>query len=118
MTDLSTRLQATLGEKYRIERELGGGGMSRVFLALETALERRVVIKVLPPELAAGVNTDRFRREIQLAASLQHPHIVQLLAAGDPDHGNPHHGVLGAAGPLPGKDPGPPPVPQHRSRAK
>src|SRR5689334_15306043 len=81
MTDLSTRLQATLGEKYRIERELGGGGMSRVFLALETALERRVVIKVLPPELAAGVNTDRFRREIQLAASLQHPHIVQLLAA-------------------------------------
>src|SRR5690242_1759203 len=81
MTDLSTRLQATLGEKYRIERELGGGGMSRVFLALETALGRRVVIKVLPPELAAGVNTDRFRREIQLAASLQHPHIVQLLAA-------------------------------------
>jgi len=82
MTDLSTRLQATLGEKYRIERELGGGGMSRVFLALETALGRRVVIKVLPPELAAGVNTDRFRREIQLAASLQHPHIVPLLAAG------------------------------------
>ena len=59
MTDLSMRLQATLGEKYRIERELGGGGMSRVFLVIETALGRRVVIKVLPPELAAGVNTDR-----------------------------------------------------------
>jgi serine/threonine-protein kinase len=56
--------------------------MSRVFVATETALGRRVVIKVLPPELAAGLSVDRFRREIQLAASLQHPHIVPLLAAG------------------------------------
>ncbi|HXV90909.1 MAG TPA: hypothetical protein VD707_06025, partial [Gemmatimonadales bacterium] len=82
MTELETRLQAALGDAYRIAKELGGGGMSRVFLAHETALGRRVVIKVLPPEMAAGVNIERFRREIQLAASLQHPHIVPLHAAG------------------------------------
>jgi tetratricopeptide (TPR) repeat protein len=82
LTELADRLQAALGQAYTIERELGGGGMSRVFVAIETALGRRVVIKVLPPELAAGLSVDRFRREIQLAASLQHPHIVPLLAAG------------------------------------
>jgi serine/threonine-protein kinase len=76
------RLQAALASSYRIERELGGGGMSRVFVATEIALDRKVVIKVLPPEMAAGVNVERFRREIQLAASLQHPHIVPLHAAG------------------------------------
>ena len=59
--------------------------MSRVFVAQETDLGRQVVIKVLPPELAAGLSVDRFRREIQLAASLQHPHIVPLLAAGHAD---------------------------------
>ena len=57
--------------------------MSRVFVAEETALGRKVVIKVLPPELAAVLSADRFRREIQLAASLQHPHIVPLFAAGE-----------------------------------
>ena len=56
--------------------------MSRVFLAEEIGLQRQVVVKVLPPEMAAGVNQDRFRREIQLAARLQHPHIVPLLTAG------------------------------------
>ncbi len=56
--------------------------MSRVFVAEETGLGRKVVIKVLPPELAATLSVDRFRREIQLAASLQHPHIVPLLATG------------------------------------
>jgi serine/threonine-protein kinase len=70
-----------VGTTYTLERELGGGGMSRVFVATETALGRKVVIKVLPPETAAGVNVERFRREIQLAASLQHPHIVPLHAA-------------------------------------
>src|SRR5213592_621278 len=59
--------------------------MSSVFLAQERALGRPVVVKVLPPEMAAGVNAERFRREIQLAASLQHPHIVPLLAAGHAD---------------------------------
>jgi len=68
-----------------VERELGGGGMSRVFLATEVQLDRQVVIKVLPPDLAAGLNVERFRREIQLAAKLQHPHIVPLLAAGSAD---------------------------------
>ena len=82
MHDLADRLQASLGDAYRIDRELGGGGMSHVFVAQETALGRQVVIKVLPPEMAASVNLERFRREIQLAASLQHPHIVPLLAAG------------------------------------
>ena len=79
--ELLQRLQAAVGEAYRIERELGGGGMSRVFLAEETALGRQVVIKVLPPEMAAGVSQERFHREIQLAAKLQHPHIVPLLTA-------------------------------------
>lgn len=82
MTDLAATLSAVLGTAYRIERELGGGGMSRVFLAEETALGRRVVVKVLPPDTVASVNADRFRREIQLAAQLQHPAIVPLLTAG------------------------------------
>ncbi len=73
MSDLETRLQAAVGDAFRLERELGGGGMSRVFLAEERRLGRRVVIKVLPPEMAAGVSIERFEREIQLAAKLQHP---------------------------------------------
>jgi serine/threonine-protein kinase len=80
-SDLQTRLQEALGDAYQIERELGGGGMSRVFVARERALGRLVVVKVLPPEMAAAVNIERFRREIQLAASLQHPHIVPVHAA-------------------------------------
>ena len=82
-SDFRDRLQASLGSAYTIERELGGGGMSRVFVATETAFDRRVVVKVLPPELAAGVSTDRFKREILVAARLQHPHIVPVLAAGE-----------------------------------
>ena len=82
MTELQDRLQQALGTTYRLERELGGGGMSRVFVAEETALGRKVVVKVLPPEYGAGLNVDRFRREIQVAAGLHHPHIVPLLAAG------------------------------------
>ncbi|MFN2399337.1 MAG: protein kinase [Gemmatimonadaceae bacterium] len=81
-TDLQGRLQAMLGEGYRLERELGGGAMSRVFVAEEIALGRRVVVKVLPPELAAGVSEERFRREIQVAAQLRHPCIVPVHAAG------------------------------------
>ncbi|HXM37490.1 MAG TPA: serine/threonine-protein kinase [Gemmatimonadales bacterium] len=82
MAELSDRLQAVLGTAYQIEKELGGGGMSRVFVAVDTRLARRVVVKVLPPELAAEISVDRFNREIQLSASLQHPHIVPLLTAG------------------------------------
>jgi len=84
-TEFADRLQAALGSGYAIERELGGGGMSRVYLARETALGREVVLKVLPPELTSSVNLDRFRREIQYAAQLQHPHIVPLLNAGEND---------------------------------
>ncbi len=82
MPQLREQLETALGPAYRFERELGGGGMSRVFLAEEAALGRRVVVKVLAPDLAAGVSGERFRREVQLAAKLQHPHIVPLLAAG------------------------------------
>ena len=83
MSHLIEQLQATLGAAYRLEHELGGGGMSRVFVAHEVALGRKVVVKVLLPELAAGVSVDRFRREILFAAQLQHPHIVPLLSAGE-----------------------------------
>jgi serine/threonine protein kinase len=83
MTDFADHLQTALGTNYQLERELSGGGMSRVFVATERSLGRKVVVKVLPPELAAGVNRDRFRREIQVAAQLQHPHIVPLLSAGE-----------------------------------
>src|SRR5260221_14367838 len=83
MAELREQLQTTLGDSYQLEQELGGGGMSRVFVAHETSLGRKVVVKVLPPEMAAAVSIDRFRREIQLAAQLQHPHIVPLLSAGE-----------------------------------
>jgi tetratricopeptide (TPR) repeat protein len=75
--------QNALGGAYTLERELGGGGMSRVFLAEETALKRKVVVKILPPDLFVGVNVERFNREILVAARLQHPHIVPVLAAGE-----------------------------------
>ena len=83
--DLRDQLQETLGGTYALERELGGGGMSRVFVAQERRLNRKVVIKVLSMELAAGVSADRFEREIQLAASLQQANIVPILAAGETD---------------------------------
>jgi serine/threonine-protein kinase len=83
MTDFAEHLQVALGTNYQLDRELPGGGMSRVFVAIDRSLGRKVVVKVLPPELAAGVNRDRFRREIQVAAQLQHPHVVPLLSAGE-----------------------------------
>jgi len=85
MTELRDQLQSALGSAYVLERELGGGGMSRVFVAEESALGRKVVVKVLHPDLVAGVNVDRFRREIQVAARLQQAQIVPLLAAGEID---------------------------------
>lgn len=83
VADIRDMLQASLGASYSIERELGGGGMSRVFVAEESSLGRRVVVKVLSPDLAAAVSVERFKREIVLAARLQHPHIVPLLIAGE-----------------------------------
>src|SRR5207253_2415585 len=82
-TDLGAYLQAALGDTYTIDRELGGGGMSRVFLAREHALGRTVVIKVLLPLLAAGIRTERFAREVRVAAALQHPNVVPLFTAGE-----------------------------------
>ncbi len=80
---LSGRLQTALGDNYRVERELGGGGMSRVFVAFDTSLERQVVVKVLHEDVVEGISRERFRREILLSANLQHPNIVGVLAAGD-----------------------------------
>src|SRR5688500_18439944 len=79
---LRVELEAALSGAYTFERELGGGGMSRVFLAEETALGRRVVVKVLAPELAQELSAERFAREIRLSARLQHPGIVPVLSAG------------------------------------
>src|SRR5215216_170582 len=75
-------LDSSLGETYRIDRELGGGGMSRVFLAEERALGRLVVVKVLSSELAHELSAERFAREIRLSAQLRHPNIVPVLTAG------------------------------------
>ena len=81
--DLREQLQATLGQAYIVGRELGGGGMSRVFLAEDTRLGRTVVVKVLAPDLAAGISAERFEREIRMVAALQQANIVPLLTAGD-----------------------------------
>jgi eukaryotic-like serine/threonine-protein kinase len=85
MSELSERVQAVLGDSYRIERELTPGGMSRLFLATEPSLDRQVVVKILPPELASEVSAARFQREVTLAAHLQHPHILPVLSAGSRD---------------------------------
>ena len=77
------QLQSHLSGSYRLERELGGGGMSRVFLATDTSLERPVVIKVLTPIATGEVSAARFRREILVSSKLQHPLIVPLLTAGE-----------------------------------
>ncbi|MCR4340730.1 MAG: serine/threonine protein kinase [Gemmatimonadaceae bacterium] len=82
---LAQKLAASLGSTYELRRELGGGGMSRVFLAHDRSLGRDIVVKLLLPELAAGISITRFRREIALAARLQHPNIVTVLSAGEAD---------------------------------
>jgi serine/threonine-protein kinase len=82
MPDLRQSLDDALGSAYTLDRELGGGGMSRVFLAKDTALDRPVVIKALLPELASGVSAQRFALEVHAAATLQSPHIVPVLSAG------------------------------------
>ncbi|HUQ21032.1 MAG TPA: serine/threonine-protein kinase [Gemmatimonadaceae bacterium] len=82
---LRDRLNAALSGRYVLDREIGGGGMSSIFVAQELALGRDVVMKVLPPELAAAVSEERFRREVLVAARLQHPHIVPIHSAGEAD---------------------------------
>ncbi|MBK5188348.1 MAG: serine/threonine protein kinase, partial [Gemmatimonadaceae bacterium] len=82
MIDLRDQLQSTLGGGYSIERELGGGGMSRVFVARDETLGRDVVVKVIAPENAEGLSAERFAREVKLAARLQQANIVPVLSAG------------------------------------
>jgi TolB-like protein len=82
VTDTLERLQTALGDRYRVERELGAGGMATVFLAQDVKHDREVAIKVLHPELAASIGSERFDREIRLAAKLQHPHILGLYDSG------------------------------------
>jgi serine/threonine-protein kinase len=81
--DPPERLQEALGSVYRIERGLGAGGMATVYLAEDVRHHRKVAIKVLRPELAASMGPERFLREIEIAAQLQHPHILPLLDSGD-----------------------------------
>ena len=82
MADLLTDLQRAVGDVYRIDREFGAGGMSQVFLATEQSLNRQVVIKVLPPEMTTDVSAARFKREMEVTAQLQHPHVLPILSAG------------------------------------
>ena len=82
MTEQASRLGAALADRYRIERELGAGGMATVYLAQDTRHDRRVAIKVLRPELAGAIGVDRFIREVRLTANLQHPNIVPVLDSG------------------------------------
>ena len=79
--DLRTQLQGSLGPGYRLSRELGGGGMAHVFVADDPELDRSVVVKVLSPDLTVGVDGERFKREIQVATSLNHPRIVPVESA-------------------------------------
>jgi eukaryotic-like serine/threonine-protein kinase len=83
MSELREQVQAHLGAAYIIERELGGGGMSRVFVAHDATRGCREVVKILPPDLASGVSLDRFEREVRLVARLNHPNIVPLLRTGE-----------------------------------
>src|SRR5215510_13527433 len=76
------RLTTALSDRYRIERELGVGGMATVFLAHDLRHDRHVAIKVLKPELAAVLGADRFVAEIKTTAALQHPHILPLFDSG------------------------------------
>ena len=81
-TQLATLLQDALGPDYRLEHELEGGGMSRLFMATDVRHNRNVVVKVLAPELVSDLSTARFKREIELTVRLQHPHILPILTSG------------------------------------
>jgi hypothetical protein len=85
MTDPITRLNTALEGRYRIERQLGEGGMATVYLARDLKHNRNVALKVLKPELAAVVGADRFLAEIETTANLQHPHILPLFDSGEAD---------------------------------
>jgi serine/threonine-protein kinase len=83
MPEISSQLSAALADRYRIERELGAGGMATVYLAHDVKHNRKVALKVLKPDLAAVVGAERFLREIEVTANLQHPHILPLFESGE-----------------------------------
>src|SRR3954470_23684481 len=83
MTDIVSTLTQQLADRYRVDRELGAGGMATVYLAHDLKHDRDVAIKVLHPELGATLGADRFLAEIKTTARLQHPHILPLLDSGD-----------------------------------
>jgi len=79
------RLATALSDRYRIEQELGAGGMATVYLASDVRHDRKVAIKVLRPELAAVIGADRFLAEIRTTANLNHPNILPLFDSGEAD---------------------------------
>jgi serine/threonine protein kinase len=85
MPDIPLALAAALSARYRIERELGAGGMARVYLARDLKHDRDVALKVLSDDVAAGVSVDRFLAEIRTTARLKHPHILPLFDSGSAD---------------------------------
>jgi eukaryotic-like serine/threonine-protein kinase len=85
MPELLGRLQSALSDRYRLDREVGAGGMATVYLAEDVRHDRRVALKVLRPELAAVIGAERFLAEIKLTANLQHPHILPLFDSGEAD---------------------------------
>ena len=85
MIDDLSRLTAALADRYTVERELGSGGMATVYLAHDVKHDRKVAIKVMRPELAAVLGSERFLREIKIAAKLNHPHILPLYDSGESD---------------------------------
>src|SRR5436305_5146147 len=85
MPDIIDILRARLAPSYDVEREIGAGGMARVFLAVEQHPHRRVAIKVLDPEVSTRLLRERFIREVDLSSKLSHPHIVPIFSAGEVD---------------------------------
>jgi len=85
MPDLVSRLRTAVTGRYAVERELGQGGMATVFLAQDLRHKRKVAIKVLAPDIARNIGTERFLREIEIAAGLTHPHILPVFDSGDAD---------------------------------
>src|SRR5216684_3826615 len=83
MVDVLETLRASLASRYDVEREIGAGGMARVFLAVEQHPHRRVAIKVLDPEVSTRLLRERFIREVDLSSNLSHPHIVPIFSAGE-----------------------------------
>src|SRR5690242_8437921 len=85
MPELLSRLQSALSDRYRLDREIGAGGMATVYLAHDIRHDRRVALKVLRPDLAAVIGAERFLAEIRLTANLQHSHILPLFDSGEAD---------------------------------